>query len=180
MKNQRSLNEVQSEFFAEMGNASDWCQQQYDDIFSCYFDGVSDIYESVVSKHSKLTDSDLEWILTSIPLQMMSASEQLSQYKLNSECLKLYIKKMESEAVVSSEEKTMSAKREEASLAVMDYKLLLSAYSSVISRVDNEINFARELIMSAKKIWDSRTKTYESNPIGPVDLEDFSMDGKDS
>lgn len=170
------LDKVQSELFDAMGDVRGWCDNEYQSNFAQYFEGVPELYEQVSSTERKLTDSELEWILTSVPLQLITVSEVLSSYKLNLECLKLHTKKKESEYVCSSSEKTVTAKKEDASLKVSDYKLLASAYSSVVSRVENQINFARELVMSAKKIWDSRTKTYEANPINPMDdLEIYSM-----
>lgn len=170
-----TLDRTQSELFDVVGDVRQWCEDQYNSLFAKYFEGVPKLYSDVTTQERKLSDSEVEWVLTSVPLQLIAVSEELSQYKLNAECLKLYIKKKESEFVSESLEKTITAKREEASLKVMDYQLLLKAYSSVISRVENEVNFARELVMSAKKIWDSRKKVYEANPIAPTDLENYTM-----
>lgn len=171
----RKLDEVQKDFFESVGDVRSWCQGQYDNIFAKYFEELFDLSKSVYVNSNKLTDGELEWILTSVPLQLISVSEELSQYKLNIECLKLRIKQMESEYVKDSDLKTVSARRDEASLKVLDYRVLLSAYSSVASRVDSEINFSRELIMSAKKIWDSRRKVYEANPVSESDdLESYT------
>lgn len=170
-----TLDKTQSELFEVVGDVRQWCEDQYTRLFSKYFEGVPELYSSVTAQERKMSDSEVEWVLTSVPLQLIAVSEELSQYKLNAECLKLYIKKKESEFVSESLEKTITAKRDEALLKVMDYRLLLKAYDSVISRVENEINFARELVMSAKKIWDSRTKVYEANPIAPTELEDYTM-----
>lgn len=174
----RKLDEVQSDFFESVGDVRSWCQEQYDGIFKKYFEELFELSRSVYADPKKLTDGELEWILTSVPLQLISVSEELSQYKLNIECLKLRIKQLESEYVKDSDLKTVSARREEASLKVLDYRVLLSAYSSVASRVDNEINFSRELIMSAKKIWDSRKHVYEANPISESDeLQSYTYQG---
>lgn len=160
-----SLDKAQSKLFEMAGDTASWCNEQYDNLFSTYFKGIPKLYEKVTASNEKLTDDDLEFVLTSAPLSIIAASEQLSQYKLNNECLKLYIKKMESEYITTCDAKTVAEKREQASLYVMDYRLLSKAYEAVISRVDNEVNFTRELIMSAKKIWDARVKTYEASPV---------------
>lgn len=169
-----NLDKVQDDLFEVLGDTSTWCEDQYSKIFSKYFEGVMELYEKVSSDGSKLSDDELEWILTSLPLKMIAVSEQLSQYRLNNECLKLYIKKIESDAIKDSEAKTMSAKRDEASQIVMEYKILSSAYSSISSRVENEINFSREFIMTAKKIWDSRAKVYEGSPVSTTDLDSYT------
>ena len=173
--NNVNLDRVQEKLFKETGDVSTWCEEQYNQVFAKYFNGLSEIYSKVTSDRTRITDEDLEWILTDIPLQLISVSEQLSQYKLNNECLKLYIKKEESEYISNSDASTVTQKRELASLHVMEYKILSSAYSAVISRVDNEINFCRELIMTAKKIWDARSKAYEGSPVAAVnnDLPEY-------
>lgn len=169
------LNVVQQDLFEVVGDVRSWCKDQYDTVFAKYFEGVPELYAGVTEQSRKMTDSEIEWILTSLPLQLISVSEELSQYKLNIECLKLYIKQQEAKYVSESEAKTVSQKKDEAAIKVMDYQLLLKAYSSVASRVDNEINFARELVMSAKKIWDSRKKVYTANPVSPTDLDSYSI-----
>lgn len=171
------LSKVQECFFKEAGDTAQWCEDEYQKLFASYFEQIPGLYETVVSNNGKLSDGDLETILCSAPLQLISVSEQLSQYKLNNECLKLQIKRMEAESVISETSGTMSEKRDKASLAVMDYKLLSQAYSAVISRVENQINFTRELVMSAKKIWDSRSRTREAAGISvnPLDnLQDYT------
>lgn len=153
------------------GDISEWSEREYTSKFSTYFEGVLDVYDSMKADGNRMSDEQLEWILTSVPMQMMLVSEELSRYKLNDECLKLYTKKLEREYADSSECKTVSARKDDAADQVIEYKMLHSAYSSVISRVESEIAFARELIMSAKKIWDARVRTYEANPVVQDDKE---------
>lgn len=170
-----NLDVIQDELFEVMGDVKQWCENEYNSKFSKYFEGVPDLYKNVRYQERKMSDDEVEWILTTLPLQLIAVSEELSQYKLNAECLKLYMKKKENEYVASSSQKTITAKREEASLKIMDYQLLFKAYNAVSCRVENEINFARELVMSAKKIWDSRKKVYQANPVSPTDLQDYSI-----
>lgn len=146
-----SLDTAQNKLFEMAGDTASWCNEQYDSIFSQYFKGIPKLYEKVTASNEKLTDDDLEFILTSAPLSIIAASEQLSQYKLNNECLKLYIKKMESEYITSCEASTVAEKREKASLHVMDYRLLSKAYEAVISRVDNQVNLRVSLLCPLKR-----------------------------
>lgn len=169
-----NLDTLQKSFLDELGDTGQWCQDQYNSLFAKYFEGVPELYKNITSKSRKMTDDEVEWVLTTLPLQLMAVSEQLSQYKLNLECLKLYIKKREATVISNSDTKTVTERKQEASLDVMEYQVLSKAYSCVVSRVENEINFARELVMSAKKIWDSRKKVYEANPINPTDFESYS------
>ena len=56
-------------------------------------------------------------------------------------------------------------------------EVILSILDCLISRVDKEMSFARELIMSAKKIWDGRRLTEGLNPTDATtsvdDLPDY-------
>lgn len=175
-----NLDAVQDKVFEEFGDTRTWCQEQYDNLFARYFEGVPELYGklTIAEERSKISDEDLEWVLTEVPLQLIAVSEELSNYKLNLECLKIYIKKLKSDTIKNSEAKTVTEKREEAFDEVMEYELLSNAYSSIITRVENQINFSREFIMTAKKIWDSRTKVYEANPVAPIEqLEDYNPYG---
>ena len=64
-------------------------------------------------------------------------------------------------------------------------KILILAYDNLITRVEKEMSYSRELIMSAKKIYDARRNTEQSNPVSEVnskqnDLPDYysSTSGK--
>ena len=64
-------------------------------------------------------------------------------------------------------------------------KILILAYDNLITRVEKEMSYSRELIMSAKKIYDVRRNTEQSNPVSEVsskqnDLPDYysSTSGK--
>lgn len=167
-----SLDKTQDKLFNAVGDVNAWCESEYESKFSEYFNGIPELYAKVQASQAKLTDEELEWILTSAPLQLISVSEELSKYKLNSECLKLYTKKIECDVADASSKRTVTEKKDEAAKATLDYKMLNSAYGVVIDRVENQINFTRELIMSAKKIWDSRVKTYNANPVSELDGEE--------
>ena len=177
MDNKVNLDILEAEFLDASGDVASWCENQYDKIFSQYFDNVSDLYLRLTKTKTKITDEELEWVLTFLPLQLIAVSEDLSLYKLNNNNLKIYIKKLELESAHNSTAKTVTESKDIAYLDSASYRMLSNAYASVITRVENQINFSRELIMSAKKIWDSRKSTMEASPINSVnvELEDYVM-----
>lgn len=146
-----------------------WCDQLYSDNFESYFKDEKDLFKRLESKIHPITDEELEWILTTLPLELFSVSEKLSKIKITQEVYKMKNKQKNSELVDKSLEKTQTKKKEEADLQMLENKLVETVYSSIISRVENEISFSRELIMSAKKIWDRRRQIESSNPIGNFD-----------
>ena len=156
--NQGTLDMVQS-----------WCSELYKSKFSNFFDYPRKLSERLNSNVRSITDDELEEILSSLPLDLFDASEALSQCKLNVEVLKLKVKDKSKEVAKSSSEKTESKRNEEGEIAVLGDKLLIACYSSVVDRVERELTYCRELIMSAKKIWDARRRTEDVNPIAPQD-----------
>ena len=48
-------------------------------------------------------------------------------------------------------------------------ELMISIYSKLIERVNSQISYSKELIMSAKKLWDRRKEAESAMPVTPVD-----------
>lgn len=142
-----------------------WSEKMYNDTFASYFQVVHDLYNVFKTKKDKISDDQLEQVIVYLPLDLISASEKLSEFKSGIELIKLKYREQESQIMQVSEEKTVTAKKSEAELKMIEKKLLTIAYSAVISRVEGEISFAKELIMGCKKIWDARRNTDTVNPI---------------
>lgn len=117
----------------------------YDETFSDYFKEVRDLSVRFSSNLSPITDQELEVILTQVPLSLFDVSERLSKFKTSYETIKLEMKEIDPKTEIESEKATLQ-----------EYRLMASIYNNICSRVDHEISFSKELIMSAKKIWDAR------------------------
>ncbi len=162
----------------------EFCEDLYSKNFSVYFDGVRDLYTRLKSKTHPISNEELAYILTDLPLELFSAAENLNKLRLDHEVVKLKNKETLEKTrrtlmeEVTQVEQSKSSRQEIVSRALnekmVEYEILLSAYNSVITRVENEQSFARELIMGAKKIWDSRRGAESSDPVGPVVPEDES------
>lgn len=146
----------------------DWCDEIYEKQFSSFFKDQRDLFSRLKSKSRPITDTELEWILTEVPMNLFYASEALNTLQMKQEIIKLQSKQKENEIIKSSNESSEAKKREEANQKTLEDKVLLLAYSSVLSRVEREMSYSRELIMSAKKIWDGRRNTERSNPVNEV------------
>lgn len=145
-----------------------WCNDQYDKMFAVYFKEVRELHKRLQSASRPITDDELQQILVDLPMQLFSASEQLSQYKTALEVIKLRIKAQEAEVLRKSTARTAELRKSEAEMSQYEEKIQYSLYHSVVARVENEIELAKELIMGAKKIWDARRKTEGANPVGYV------------
>jgi hypothetical protein len=145
-----------------------WSNKLYEDNFSLLFSEAKILFERIKSSKHPITDEDLSWILTTLPLLLFEASEGISRFKLTEDVIKMRIKQKEVETIRTSTADKITHKKEEAAISVLGDKLLVSAYSAVVDRVRDEVSASQELIMGAKKIWDARRRTEQSNPVGLV------------
>jgi hypothetical protein len=170
------LNSVMSENTKDIESVVSWCSEIYDEKFAEYFLNARVLFERVQSKTHPITDDELSQILIDLPMKLFDVSEILNQFRLSYEVVKLRNKQKESDLMKSSSETTAPKRKSDAELQMIPDKLLVTAFDSVITRVENEISFCRELIMSSKKIWDARRKTEQVNPISEVsDLPDYNV-----
>ena len=138
----------------------------YDKYFAPYFKKVADIHNRFQDTDTLISDKELEWIITSLPLELFSVANALAQFKQHNEIVKLTVKQRS------------KTKKDDPDGMDEEYKLMAIIYSAVISRVEQEISFSKELIMGAKKVWDAR-RSGEQVPIGPTivepDLPDYTI-----
>lgn len=130
----------------------------YDKMVGDYFNTVTELSVRFRSNTNPVTDAELETILTLLPLKLFVVAESLSKLKLTNQIAKLKAKE---------EEKDKQ----------LDYKLTSAVYEAVILRVEKELSYSRELIMSSKKIWESR-RGAETPPIYSdvtADLPDYDI-----
>lgn len=142
--------------YTEVTEVNEWAESEYQKYFASYFKGEQDLYNRMKSKDDPITDQELEWILTDLPLELFSVTEQLSKMKIAQEVIKVSIKEKERDYIASATEGSMTQKKEEASALTLEDKLLVDVYDSIMERVSRQMTFSKELIMSAKKIWDTR------------------------
>lgn len=138
----------------------------YDKYFSSYFKKESEIFHRFRDSENPITDKELEWTITALPLELFAVSNALAQFKQHNEIVKLKIKQRK-----NADDGDTSLDDE--------YKLMQIIYSSVITRVEQEVAFSKEMIMGAKKVWDTR-RLGENPPIGEVvpkkpDLPDYNF-----
>lgn len=163
-----NLKEIESVYNSDLKDMIDWCDEMYQSIFSTYFNRQRDMFVRMKSEERPITDDELEWILTQVPMNLFDAAEHLATVTTKQEIIKLGCKKRENEFYKNSNESTDTKKKEEAAIEVTEDKILILAYDNLIKRVEKEMSYSRELIMSAKKIYDARRNTEQSNPVSEV------------
>lgn len=151
----------------------EWIDEQYSLQFSEYFDIQHTLYQRFSDGSRPITDSELEQILVDIPLKLFSASERLASIQASIEAIKLKIKRDEHTIADKHGDLSDTKRKELASISTTDDKIVLSAYNSLVSRIEREMSYSRELVMGAKKIWDARRRTESSNPIKETDTSSY-------
>ncbi len=169
------LNEAFQSAKEDMEAASDWCDKVYNNNFAEYFTDAKSLFERLKSKEHPITDEELSWILITLPINLFEVSEILNRFRLNEEIVKLRYKKQETDIVKGSKAKTITERKNEATIELIDDKLLIMAYSTIISRVESEISLSKELIMGAKKVWDSRRRTDAVMPVAETDTSTSTL-----
>ena len=141
-----------------------WCNDMYDTCFAQYFNDSRSLFLKLQSDDQPITDKELSWILVQLPINLFDVAEQLNVFRVRLETLKLKVKYEQTEDNLTDD-----------GLTVLEQKLLATAYEAVITRVENEISFSRELIMGAKKVWDGRRRGEDSMPVSEhsVELPDY-------
>ena len=151
--------------------ADELVDEIYAKYFSTYFRKESEMYGKFRDADNPITDKELEWILISLPLDLKMAANALAQFKQHNEIVKLKIKQRKSAKL--SDDDGLDA----------EFKLMNIIYTSVITRVELEVSFSKELIMGAKKVWDAR-RSSDSAPIGEVvntpDLPEYRLDNNET
>lgn len=173
-----NLHDTLKKLSPDINEVNEWAEEQYDQYFSEYFKGEVELYNKMKSSkgNQQIGDEELEWILTDLPLELFSVTEQLSKLKTAQEVIKISIKKTEREYVKSHTEGSETKRREEAAELTAEDRLLVSVYDSIAERVSRQMTFSKELIMSAKKIWDARRADGIPLPemnIDPSKLPDY-------
>lgn len=189
MSNQerKPLCDILNEYADDLQSVTNWCAKTYDENFSFLFENVKSLHDKLQTEKDKITDDDLEMILTDLPLALFSASEKLNGLRTTREVGKLKLKekklKKKEELYKAIQDKNSPFSKSDIPSLIndsfIDDQVMQVALDGVINRVENEISFTRELIMSAKKIWDRRSSTDVVNPVGPIvpeyqNLPDYS------
>lgn len=174
----KSIQEVLGEYKEDMSAVETFYNDMYSSNFETHFKDVKTLYTRMKSKARPIADDELEAILTMLPMELFAASEKLNDLRLDYEVIKLKNKqKMETarnkliqDAATKGLSKTAQQEYTARMLSaeMVEYEVVLSAYTALIQRVESEQSFARELIMGAKKIYDSRRNSELSNPVGEV------------
>ena len=176
-----NLSIIYSSLESDIKAVSDMCDELYNTTFLEYFKESKDLFKRIKSKSHPVTDKELEWILISLPINLFEVSEIINKFRLSLEVIKLKNKEIEQEKLktLSNSEYKLSVTqcKEQVSAEMTEYKILVILYTTLITRVESEISFSRELIMSAKKIWDARRRTDNSNPVSEVDTSQKNLQG---
>lgn len=144
----------------------------YDKMFSKEFSEVKSLSDMMKkSGYKSPSDEVLEIILMDVPLKLFDVAEKLNQLELTLQVLKLKLKEKKIELKHDENVRNMNSTMlsEFVSENTIEDELMISIYSKLIERVNFQISYSKELIMSAKKLWDRRKEAESAMPVTPVD-----------
>lgn len=165
------IDEVLNRDSSILNTVHDWVESEYSKHFSQYFETQRNLYAVFKNNRKAITDDELEQILMQVPLDLFVVSENLNKYRLSLETLKLKLKHDTREISKNSTAKSQAKRDEDGELETIGDRILIECYNNIITRVENEISFSRELIMSSKKLWDSRRQGDRTMPVGIKDYQ---------
>lgn len=171
--------EFLSQYKDAINSTSEWSNELVSNCMGNTLDEIFNIHKRLQSTH-EITMSELEWILSDLPIQLIYIAENLSKLQLSLETVKIVKSKNEMQS--SNELKARGIKAAEIKEIVqeqfIDDKIGIVVYESAISQIEKYISLSKELIMGAKKIWQRRISTEEVNPVSPVkDLPSYNNNG---
>ena len=175
----KQMESIAALYAGDIKSVKDWCNTFYDEYFAEHFSGFRDAFNRLKKAGNRITDDELETLLITLPIRLFDASEVLSGTKIVLSTVRIGMKQKENDLIAEGKEsgKSAAAAKESAASAILDDQILIAAYDIIISRVESEISFCREIIMSAKKIWDARRRTENANPVSPVEsLPEYNPD----
>lgn len=144
----------------------------YDEMFSAEFSEVKNLSDMIKkSGYRSPSDEVLEIILMDVPLKLFDIAEKVNQLELTLQVLKLKLKEKKIDLKHDPAVRELSASQltEFISVNTIEDELMISIYSKLIERVNSQISYSKELIMSAKKLWDRRKEAESAMPVTPVD-----------
>ena len=164
------FSKVEQAYSEDISAIQDWVQEMFSSIFGESFNEIQSLYAQLKNADHPIGDAELERLLTILPLDLVEASEKLNGLRLTFETVKLKNKDTERDLNHKySNDKNIPAtvRKDIVDSAMSEYKLYAIAYSALISRAEGHISFCKEMIMAAKKIFDSRRAAEAAIPIGP-------------
>lgn len=163
---------VETLYQADIDAVIKYQNEVYDKMFSKEFSEVKSLSDMIKkSGYKSPSDEVLEIILMDVPLKLFDVAEKLNQLELTLQVLKLKLKEKKIELKHDENVRNMNSTMlsEFVSENTIEDELMISIYSKLIERVNSQISYSKELIMSAKKLWDRRKEAESAMPVTPVD-----------
>ena len=163
---------VRSQYQQDIDAVTRYQNDVYDEMFSAEFSEVKNLSDMIKkSGYRSPSDEVLEIILMDVPLKLFDVAEKLNRLELTLQVLKLKLKEKKLDLKHSPEVREFNSTQlsEFLTINTIEDELMISIYSKLIDRVNCQISYSKELIMSAKKLWDRRKDAESAMPVAPVD-----------
>ena len=79
---------IKKQIDIQCSEAESFCDELYNNIFAAAFQDVTDLYKRMKSDTKPITDEELTYIITTLPLELFTISEALNKLRLKLEVAK--------------------------------------------------------------------------------------------
>ena len=151
---------IEEKYQADTASAEKWLSETYKRIFGTYFEQSDKLYDAIHTGNvSNFSDEDLSNILSVIPLDLLVAAEALSSVKVRTAFFKQQLKEYKHDSRDATD--------------ISELELLIHCYTALEELVSTKMSFSRELIMTAKKLWDARQEGANAMPVAERDYSNL-------
>lgn len=164
--------EIQEAYEKDIDAVLEYQDEIYMNMFATEFSEVQNLSDMIKkSGYKSPSDEILEIILMDVPLKLFDIAEKVNQLELTLQVLKLKLKEKKIDLKHDPEVRNLNSTQlaEFVSVNTIEDELMISIYSKLIDKVNCQISYSKELIMSAKKLWDRRKDAESAMPVAPVD-----------
>ena len=144
----------------------------YNHLFAKEFSEILKLSDAIKqSGYRSPSDEVLEVILIDVPLKLFDVAERLNQLELTLQVLKLELKekKVQLKHCDDVQDLNSTETSDYITSKTIEDELMICVYTKLIERVNSQVSYSKELIMSAKKLWDRRKAAESVMPVSPVD-----------
>lgn len=174
---------IEQKYQKDIDAVIDYENDIYNHLFADEFSEILKLSDAIKqSGYRSPSDEVLELILIDVPLKLFDVAERLNQLELTLQVLKLELKEKKIQLKHCNDVQDLNSTETSDYITskTIEDELMICVYTKLIERVNSQVSYSKELIMSAKKLWDRRKEAESAMPVPPVDPTSVPYDPTES
>lgn len=163
---------IEQKYQKDIDAVIDYENDIYNHLFADEFSEILKLSDAIKQLgYRSPSDEVLELILIDVPLKLFDVAERLNQLELTLQVLKLELKEKKIQLKHCNDVQDLNSTETSDYIIskTIEDELMICVYTKLIERVNSQVSYSKELIMSAKKLWDRRKEAESAMPVTPVD-----------